>query len=112
MECDNRLNELCHYGVPGMRWGHRKQTYSDSYNNVKSTKAAYKQANKEYTKSFNKAYHYDGRHPISQYTSKKVKTKSDQQWKDATDKAVKTNEARTAYKAAKKENKQAFLSIM
>lgn len=27
-------NELYHYGIPGMRWGHRKQYYSSSANSV------------------------------------------------------------------------------
>ena len=103
-------DELMHYGVPGMRWGHRKQTYSDSYNNVKSTKAAYKQASKDYNKSYREASNYSSRHPISQYTNKKAKAKSDEKWNDAIDKAVKYNKARTAYKTAKKENKQAINS--
>ena len=103
-------DELYHYGVPGMRWGHRKQTYSDSYNNVKSTKAAYKQASKDYNKSYREASNYSSRHPFSQYTNKKVKSKSDEKWDDAIDKAAKYNKARTDYKTAKKENKQAIKS--
>lgn len=103
-------DELYHYGVPGMKWGHRKQTYSDSYNNVKSTKAAYKQASKDYNKSYRKASNYSSRHPFSQYINKKTKAKSDEKWDDAIDKAEKYNKARTDYKTAKKENKQAIKS--
>ena len=33
--------ELMHYGIPGMKWGHRKaQTTSSTNNKVRSTKAA------------------------------------------------------------------------
>lgn len=41
-------DELYHYGVKGMRWGHRKRRYDD---NVYAKKAAYKQAKKDYKQS-------------------------------------------------------------
>nr|DAJ85645.1 MAG TPA: hypothetical protein [Caudoviricetes sp.] len=42
----NNLEELYHYGVLGMRWGHHNNQ------NVQSAHKAYKQAKKEYRKQF------------------------------------------------------------
>ena len=96
--------ELMHYGIPGMKWGHRKaQTTSSTYNKVRSTKAAYKQAKKQYSKDFNKAYGYTTRHPISQFVGKKAE--SDRRWDKAYDSADKLNSTKTAYKKAKVERK-------
>lgn len=42
-------NELYHYGVKGMRWGHRKaQPVSGSRGRIHSTKSKYKQEKKAY----------------------------------------------------------------
>ena len=98
--------ELMHYGIPGMKWGHRKaQTTSSTYNKVRSTKAAYKQAKKQYSKDFNKAYGYTTRHPISQFVGKKAKAESDRRWDKAYDSADKVNSTKSAYKKAKIERK-------
>ena len=101
---------LCHYGVPGMKWGHRKaQSYSDSYNKVKNTKAAYKAAKKTYTKDYNKAYNYSARHPVSQWSSKSGnKAEADRRWDKAIDSAKKQDSAKRAYKNAKKANREAI----
>ena len=98
--------ELMHYGIAGMKWGHRKeQTTSSKYSKVQSTKAAYKQAKKQYSKDFNKAYGYTTRHPISQFVGKKAKAESDRRWDKAYDSADKLNSTKSAYKKAKIERK-------
>ena len=93
-------NYLAHYGIKGMRWGHRKNP------EVANARSAYKQARKEYNKSYNKAYNYSSRHLVSQFTNAKRKAESDRRWEDADKKADKVIESRTAYKQAKKAYKQ------
>lgn len=101
--------ELMHYGVLGMKWGHRKALpTSSTYNNYKRAKAEKKAANKEYSKAFNRANSYSGRHFISQYTSKAKKAESDRRWDDTFEKAKKANDADLAYKKAKLERKTAI----
>ena len=58
----NRQDELYHYGVKGMRWGHRKKYYNDdgSLNDRGRAKQAYKDAKKA-TKSANKELRRVGR---------------------------------------------------
>lgn len=95
-----------HYGVPGMKWGVRKAVpTSSTYKNVQATKTQYKQAKKDYNKSFNKAYNYSNLHPIGQYTNKKKKAESNRRWNDAYDKADALEKAKTSYKQAKHERK-------
>lgn len=95
---------LVHYGVKGMRWGHRKAQPASDLDNKR---AAYKTAKKEYSKAYNKAYNYSSAHPISQYTSKKRKAESDKRWDDAITKADAANKAKDAYKKAKVDHKAA-----
>ena len=98
--------ELYHYGVKGMKWGHRKRIDTP----VGQARATYKQAKKDYNKSFNTAYKYSRRHPISQFTNAKRKVESDTLYTDAYNKAVDYNKAKTAYKQAKKDRKAAIKS--
>lgn len=96
-------NELYHYGVLGMKWGHHKPSYDEARNNYKSTK-------KSYNKAFHKAYRYSERHPISQFTSKSKKQESDSLWKDALNKADSYVSAKANYKNEKSARKQALTS--
>lgn len=102
-----RQDELMHYGVPGMRWGHRKaRPESPEHARYMSAKQQYKSANKAYNKSFNKAYNYSSRHAIGQYTNKKKKAESNRRWDEAYDMAVERGKAKQQYKSAKAQYKQ------
>lgn len=97
-------NELMHYGILGMKWGKRK---AQPTNDVQRTRAAYKKANKEYSKAYDSAYGYSSRHMVSQFAGKKAKAESDKRWADATTKAKAANSAKSAYKTAKANQKAA-----
>ena len=104
-------NELYHFGVKGMRWGHRKAQYNTSNGNVasakvrmKNAKQAYKTADKAASKSFDEAYRYTDRHPIKSRIGK-GKQKSNALWDDAFDKIDASNKAKAAYKQSKKDYK-------
>lgn len=92
---------LIHYGVKGMKWGVRKQRpYSGS-------RRAYKQANKDYSKAFNKAYNYSSTHMVRQFVKgSKWQHESDRRWADANDKAEAANKAKAKYKQEKKAYKE------
>lgn len=97
-------NELMHYGIRGMKWGKRKARPT---NDVQRTRAAYKKANKEYSKAYDSAYGYSSRHMVSQFVGKKAKAESDKRWDDAIGKAKAANFAKSAYKTAKANQKAA-----
>jgi hypothetical protein len=104
----DRSNEICHYGVPGMRWGHRKRLpESQIAANVRNTRAEYKTANKAYGKAFNKAY---DRSMAAYSPIKKHREANNARWEDAVNKAEVANKAQAKYKAAKKARKQAIKS--
>lgn len=95
---------LMHYGVPGMKWGVRKQrTYdtSTAYGRMKTAKQQYKSDKKAYNKSFNKAYYHNHAYSLS----KKKRQASADRWNDAIDKARSLDSSKKAYKSAKKEYK-------
>ena len=102
--------ELRHYGIKGMKWGVRrfenkngtltpagKKRYSDE---VYEKKAAYKQAKKDYNKSFNSAYNKSHQ---AYSLSKKKRQDNDKRWEDASKKAESMNKAKDEYKKAKKD---------
>lgn len=100
--------ELYHHGVKGMKWGRRRYQNADGSltpagrqrysSDVKSAKAAYKQAGKEYNKAYNNAYNKSlaGFSPI-----KKHRQANDQRWEEAYDKAQALNKAKEDLKGAK-----------
>lgn len=113
-------DELMHYGVPGMRWGHRKNRYAGVSTDGSKRRAAEKarqqmiaakrnkkSANKAYSKAYNKAYNYSGTHAISQFVGKAQKAESNKRWDDAAAKGKIANKADKQYKAAKKAYKAA-----
>ena len=108
----NNSNELYHYGVKGMRWGHRKAAYQNTvartgnsaqrqaYLNAKANKKA---AGKAYSKAYSKAYNKS----LAAYSPfKKHRQANDERWNDAIQKAKDMNAADKAYKDAKKAYKQ------
>ena len=97
----NEDDYLEHFGVKGMKWGVRKQKVLDA-------KSGYKKARKAYSKSYNKAYRNSARHPITQFTSKKGRAKSDALWEKAMSDADQLRSAKNAYKNAKRERKNAI----
>lgn len=92
MRGERNMNELQHYGVKGMKWGVRKKR---EYTPLEAKRAAYKQAKKDYSKAYNKAF--AGYSPI-----KKHRQANDQRWEDAANKAEALRKAKSDYKSAKK----------
>ena len=92
---------LMHYGVKGMKWGHRRSQA------VIDARAAYKSAKKDYNKAWDSAQKYTNRHPIGQFVGKKTKAESDRRWNDAMDKADAMKKAKSDYKQAKNADKAA-----
>lgn len=85
---------LQHYGVKGMRWGHRRNP------KVEAARQKYKTAHKEYSKSFSKAYDKS----IAAYSPiKKHREANDKRWDDAFKKAEVSRNAKADYKQAKRE---------
>lgn len=108
----NNSTELYHYGVKGMRWGHRKASYQNAATSglrqrYDAAKANKKAANKAYAKAYDKAYNRSiaGLSPI-----KKHRQANDERWNDAIEKAKTANAADKAYKQVKKERKTAIKS--
>lgn len=100
--------ELYHYGVKGMKWGVRKKPEQSSIaREVQSTKAAYKNAKKEYNRAFNRYYN---RAHQAYSLSKKKRAANDARFEEALNKADALDNAKTAYKTAKRARKDAIKS--
>ena len=96
----NYPNELYHYGVLGMKLGHRKARPTTSVDTARSN---YKSAKKTYNKSFNKAYN----RAIAAYSpSKKHREANKSRWEQVSKDAESLRNAKRAYKAEKKQFKQ------
>ena len=110
-------DELQHYGVPGMRWGHRKNRYAGVSTNgskkaayekavqqMKTAKAAKKTAAKTYSKAYNKA---DARGLAAFSPVKKQREANAKRWDDAFKAGQDYHKAAAKYGAAKKAAKAA-----
>ena len=100
-------DELYHYGVKGMRWGHRKARPESE---LRTARSNLKNARKTYNKSYNDAYSYSQRHLISQYTNSKRRSESDARWDKANRDADAYNKASKEYKQVKSQKKAEFAS--
>ena len=111
----NYSNELMHYGILGMKWGHRKaQSTSAAYNKMrnaksayKTSKSAYKTAIKESKKAYRKMHNRSANHPIATNFTKKGRAKYEKAFDDYYDAEKNKRNKRTEYRDAKKEYKQA-----
>ena len=109
----NNSNELYHYGVKGMRWGHRKAVdrntvaTSDLRKRYDAAKAQNKAAYKAYSKAYNKAYN---RNIAMLSPIKKHREANNERWNEAANKAAESWEATRAYKQVKNERKTALKS--
>lgn len=112
-------DELKHYGIKGMRCGHRKKYYNDdgslnargqARQTMRDSKSAYKMAKKAYGKSYDKAALYSMNRPITSRYGKR-KEKSDALWNDAKAKSKQADKAKAQYKKAKQDYELAKTGI-
>ena len=88
--------ELQHYGVKGMKWGHRKAR--EEYKKLDTLKGQYKHAKKAYDRSWN----YATGQSQSFSPSRVRRAQNDAAWNDAHRDAKRAKSTKEAYKAQKK----------
>ena len=94
----DQYNDLNHSGVLGMKWGKRKALPQSA---IKKKFDKAKQEKNEAHKQFSRDYDKARNNPLNSFTKK-----GQQRWEKAVDSAEKSNEARDAYKAVKKERRK------
>ena len=96
-------NELAHYGVKGMKWGVRKDPERQG---IRDARSNYRAAKKAYSKSYDKAYGFSSRHPITQHIKKsKNYEKSNKLWGQVYNDLESISDTRKKLKSAKKDYK-------
>lgn len=79
-------NELYHYGIPGMKWGHRKNTSYNIekqwYNDIKNAKKSRKDRDKKYAITSKQKYKSDIKKANSNYSTKMKKYKNSEEYKN------------------------------
>jgi hypothetical protein len=87
-------DELYHYGVPGMKWGHRKKSYEAERSAYKQAKKDYRAARRDLTAA---GYGAFGRKGLKNYKSAE---------KSANKAELDMIDAKAKYKAAKSKNSE------
>lgn len=99
---------LKHFGVPGMKWGVRKnKNVIKARNAMLLAKDAKRQADKKFSNLYDNAYNYSTLHLISQNFGKNKKV-SNKKWADVYDSIANYRNAKKTYKDAKKAYKDAM----
>lgn len=107
---------LEHHGIKGMKWGVRRyqnadgtltsagrKRYGPSSSDMKTARKERNRTRNEAAVAYNKAYNYTSAHPISQFTNKAKKQKSNDLWGDYYDKQKVADTAKDNYKQVAKD---------
>lgn len=97
-------DSLQHYGVLGMKWGHRKPK-SELRTNVSTARKNLITSTKNFGSAYAKAYAYSLAHPVSQFKSKKRNVEASKRWRNAMRTNTSVKRSLAAYSKAKKQYK-------
>jgi hypothetical protein len=92
---------LQHYGVTGMKWGHRKSK-SELRTNVSTARKNLMTSTRNFGSAYAKAYAYSLAHPVSQFKSKKRNVEANKRWRNAMTTTTGVKRSLAAYSKAKK----------